>query len=206
MIHAPSVVLPGRSEARRARSTSARLVVTPANLGTGAFARLIRDGALQELSAGVAASQSLAALPHVRAAALAHLVPRRGVLTGLSALWVHGWLSEAPLPAPVTVAAITGVRLSEPVGAHIPWRAVIHDGSITYATSVGAIPVALPEPAVAMALSHDALEQAIPAAWWALTHCHVSTRAIGELLPRRGPTARRASAAWRTVTAAWNEA
>ena len=206
MIHAPSAAATARIRARHAPAISGHLVVTPAVLGVGAFARLVRDGVVRELSTGSAAPHVLAALPLVRAASLAHFVPARGALTGLAALWVHGWRSRHPLCTPITIAAPTGVRLSEPAGALVRWRAVTHDGSLAHSRSLAGVAVADPAAALAMALSHDALADAIPAAWWALRTDSALATQVDKLLPKRGPSARRAASAWRAVTTAATDA
>lgn len=199
MIHAPSSVESPRTARRRPGTPLRALVVTPSLIGVGAYARLIRDDCVRELSTGVAAPPVLACLPHVRAASVAHLVPARGALTGVSALWVHGWAANGPLPAAITVAARPGVRLSEPAGTLAAWRAVTHEGSVEHAEAIGGTAVAHPAGAVATALAHDSLRHAIPAAWWALDALGVRPRDIEALLPRRGPCTRRAWSAWRAV-------
>ncbi len=200
MIHAPTDVAAPHSRRARAECRFPGIIITPALIGVGAYARLVRDGSLQELRAGVAASHTHASLPQIRAASLAPSVPRRGALTGASALWVHGWRAAEPMPVPVTIAARPGVRLSEPVGTTVAWRNVTHEASVTSASMIAGVVVARPSAAVAMALSHDALDHALPASWWALHAGRATALDVEMLLPRKGPATRRAWSAWRALT------
>lgn len=200
MIHAPTAVAAPHSRRARAECRLPGIVVTPALIGVGAYARLVRDSSLQELCAGVAASHTLASLPQIRASSLAPSVPRRGALTGVSALWVHGWRAAEPMPVPVTIAGRPGVRLSEPVGTTVTWRSVTHDASVTSASMIAGVAVARPSAAIAMALSHDTLDHALPASWWALEVERAAAPDVEMLLPRKGPASRRAWSAWRALT------
>ena len=181
-------------------------VVSRDAVGAVAFSRLIREGVIHEVIGAWALPCDVASTPAARRHLIAPLIPAHAWVTGLAALWVHGWRSRHPLCTPITIAAPTGVRLSEPAGALVRWRAVTHDGSLAHSRSLAGVVVADPAAALAMALSHDALADAIPAAWWALrTHSALATQ-VDKLLPRRGPSARRAASAWRAVTTAATDA
>ncbi|MGW6005856.1 hypothetical protein ACWFNS_17315 [Oerskovia enterophila] len=85
-------------------------LVRPAHVGGAvAFADLVRSGALVQVRGDVAVRPTTSLTPAVRAASLAHLVPERTVVGGLSAAWVHGGT-----PAPTTVEVI------HPLGVHRP--------------------------------------------------------------------------------------
>ncbi|KZM35361.1 hypothetical protein [Oerskovia enterophila] len=85
-------------------------LVRPAHVGGAvAFADLVRSGALVRVRGDVAVRPTTQLTPVVRAASLAHLVPERTVIGGLSAAWVHGGT-----PAPSTVEVI------HPLGVHRP--------------------------------------------------------------------------------------
>ena len=199
MVHAPSPAPHARSVRRRAPASLTGFIITPALVGVGAYARLVRDGSLRELSTGVAGPHALGTVPYVRALSVAHLVPARGALTGVAALWVHGWAADGPIPVGITIAAQPGVRLSEPAGTLVAWRAITHEGSVSSSESIAGTAVAHPAAAVATALGHDPLHHAIPAAWWALDVLRVLPHDLERLLPRKGPATRRAWSAWRAI-------
>ncbi|WP_062464566.1 hypothetical protein [Demequina soli] len=66
-------------------------------VGRLAYARLARDHAIAPLTPGTARPIDVPDSPGLRALAAAPRVPGHVVLTGLAALWVHGWLTAPPL-------------------------------------------------------------------------------------------------------------
>ena len=85
------------------------ILVTPADVGRPQFARLLRDGIVAPLAAGVARPLDVPSSPGLRALACAH-VPRHTVLTGLAALWVYGRWARADGSAPQAPWHVVGVR------------------------------------------------------------------------------------------------
>lgn len=67
----------------------AMLLATAPTLGRHGYERALREGHLRQLLPGVAAPIDLPLTPGIRALAVAHLMPRRGVVTGLAGLWIH---------------------------------------------------------------------------------------------------------------------
>lgn len=172
---------------------------TPGRLGVGAFARLIRDGALSEVGVGVAVPPSMAGSRTVRAACMAGLVPTGGTLTGLGALWVHGWRADEVARWPITVATTRGLHLSEPDATYVPWRCVTHNASVTHSLVFDGVRVSDAHAAIAMSLCHDPLELAIPAAWFALDTGLTRPEHVDAVMPRRGPHAPRGKSAWHAL-------
>jgi len=181
-----------------------RLATTPERLGPGAYARAIREGLLSRLTDTVAVPPQYAHFADVRAAALAPSVPRSGALTGVGALWVHGWSGSDGVLWPITVASGRGNRLSAPPHAMRPWMAITDTRGTEQAQRIGGIRVCAPEAAVVAALCREPLRWAFPAAWWALAHQLAQTDDIharfahGSRLPARGRDA------WQALLGAWN--
>ncbi|GIG29154.1 type IV toxin-antitoxin system AbiEi family antitoxin [Cellulomonas marina] len=73
--------------------------------GRAALATLVRSGALVVVRDEVTAAPAVAHLPVVRARAVAHLVPPRGVVGRASAAWVH---AGGPAAVPLEVLVPTG--------------------------------------------------------------------------------------------------
>ncbi|WP_062520575.1 hypothetical protein [Demequina silvatica] len=72
------------------------ILVPPSDVGPAAYARLLRDRALMRVLPGVARPADIPDSPGLRALAAADRVPTHVVLTGLAALWAHGWRDDAP--------------------------------------------------------------------------------------------------------------
>lgn len=144
------------------------MLISPADVGTAAWSRLLGDGMIQPLARGCALPSDLSPEPALRAAAVAWLVPARTAVTGLCALWVHGAL-DGPRPMPFTVAAQRGRHPDAPVG--VPASAwTWHTDGIAWAaaTRIAGVNVASPAHAIATALRVDDLASALPAAARAL--------------------------------------
>lgn len=92
------------------------------DVGPAAWFGLLRDGVVRIVWGEVAIAADLADTPDLRAAALAPLVPARGVLGRRTAAWVHtGW---AP-PTRVEVLVPTGGRRTDPHPERIAAEAVL---------------------------------------------------------------------------------
>ncbi|WP_309134228.1 hypothetical protein [Cellulomonas sp.] len=86
-------------------------VVHRADLGPLAWAGMLADGALVPLRGDVARTTGTAETPAVRAAAVARLVPPRGVVGRTAAVWVH---TGGPPPRRVDVLVASGARRPDP--------------------------------------------------------------------------------------------
>ncbi|GEL93658.1 hypothetical protein CCO02nite_03160 [Cellulomonas composti] len=86
-------------------------LVSRSGVGGPAWSGMVRDGALTPLWGGTAIRGDAEAGPTDRAHAIAHLLPRRGVVGRASAVWVH-----AGGPPPVRVDVLL------PVGSRRPYE------------------------------------------------------------------------------------
>ena len=81
------------------------------DVGPAAWFALLRDGVVRVIWGDLAIAADLSDTPELRAAALAPLVPARGVLSRRSAVWVHtGCLP----PERVEVLVAAGARRADP--------------------------------------------------------------------------------------------
>lgn len=71
------------------------LLVTTDTVGAAAYARMVREGVIAPVLAGVAIPRDIALTPALRHHALAAVVPQDAQATALAALWAHGC---APVP------------------------------------------------------------------------------------------------------------
>lgn len=181
------------------------MLIDRAAVGTGAYARMVRDGVVVPLDRHCGHPADIAPSPVVRAAALAHAVTTHGALSGLAALWVYGWRAGWPPPGEIEVAVARGSH-PDPPCAFAPgvWRFVTETNARRSARSVGQVRVVSPAHATAAALMRAPLEAAIPAAAWALSQRLVSRESVRSAIASgpRGPAARRGQAAWEAVSAA----
>ncbi|WP_062311651.1 hypothetical protein [Demequina rhizosphaerae] len=67
------------------------------DVGRPAFARLSRQRIVAPHGPGAARPRDVPDSPGLRALAAAPRVPSHVVLTGIAALWVHGWVDDAPV-------------------------------------------------------------------------------------------------------------
>ncbi|WP_062466446.1 hypothetical protein [Demequina maris] len=67
------------------------------DVGRPAFARLVRQRIVAPHGPGAARPLDVPDSPGLRALATAPRVPSHVVLTGTAALWVHGWVDDAPV-------------------------------------------------------------------------------------------------------------
>lgn len=99
----------------RPATGTAAVLVRRADVPSLAWAGMLRDGALRPLWDGVAVRADAVVTPSLRLAALADLVPARGVVGRAAAAWVHAGGSP---PQKVDVLVRPGGRRTDP---H-PWR------------------------------------------------------------------------------------
>ena len=178
------------------------LLIEPAAVGPGAYARMVRDGLVTPLSARWGHAADVPPSAPLRSAVLAHAVTTHGALSGLAALWVYGWRGDFAPPRETEVAVARGSHPDPPVT--VPpgtWRFVTETRARGSARLVGSVRVVAPPHAVAAALMRSPLGTAIPAAMWALTHRMVTEEAVRAALAsgRRGAAARRGLAAWEAI-------
>ena len=178
------------------------LVVTPGYVGSVAYARLMRDQMVEPLTAGTALPRDVKAYHSLRAQALEWAVPRRGVLNGLAALWVHGCV-PGPAPVHVEVAVPRGVNPDPPAhtGSH-QWSIVTEPVAVLSALGVGGVLVASPATACVAALRRDDHTLTIPAIFSAIQRglCNASdVAAVVRTHSRRGRGYDRMMSAWREI-------
>ncbi|MDN4474516.1 hypothetical protein QQX09_01450 [Demequina sp. SYSU T00192] len=73
------------------------ILLRAADVGRPAFARLARQRIVAPHGPGVARPLDVPDSPGLRALAASPRVPAHVVLTGTAALWVHGWVDDAPV-------------------------------------------------------------------------------------------------------------
>ena len=144
------------------------LLVTPAHVGAAAWHRLVRDAALiplSEDSALPAGDVDLTATSGqaLRAASLEWALPRRAVLTGLSALWVRGYV-PGPVAWRVDVAVPRGCHPDPPAGSTMrSWEWHSDSAACAASTRMGPVPIAMSAHASVVALRRSNHALAIPA-------------------------------------------
>lgn len=147
----------------RMRKAPRMLVLSPDDVGAAAYRRLALDRLIAPLAPGRALPCDLTVSAPLRAAAVSRLVPARAALTGLSALWLHGFV-DGLCPLPLRVAVPRGAHPDPPPGASSLAWAWHTDGqgwdSASDASGVAAVSFAH---AAATALRLDDLAVALPA-------------------------------------------
>ncbi len=153
----------------------------PDDVGPLAYARLLRDGALAVAIRGTARPRDIPDSPGLRAIVAAPRVPAHTVLTGLAALWTHGWL-----PAPPSTWHAVGARgLYRPAGCLVE----LHSGrTATHAVRIGPLRVAAPARACLDALRWEPPEPALRAVGAGLASGRIRTRTLLVELEREAPT------------------
>ena len=181
------------------------VLVLASDVGQLAWSRMIRDGVVAPLSRGSGHAADAERSSALRAASLASVVPRRATITGLAALWVHGWEGDAAAPLALEIAVPRGCHPGTPRGADAAhWSFVTDQATCRTAIVVGGVLVADAPHAAASALARAPLAQAIAASVWALslalidpTTGHAAIRDCA-----RGAASNRAHSAWNAACAA----
>lgn len=110
--HAPvTPAVPAALARLRPRPVRLPTVVHRADVGALAWAGMLADEVLVPLGRASARPAATPETPEVRAAALAPLVPARGALGRLSAVWVH---AGGPAPRRADVLVASGARRPDP--------------------------------------------------------------------------------------------
>lgn len=183
------------------------LAIQPETFGPGAYARAVRDGTAREITAGLAIPSDVARDRTARISLLAGLVPRDAALTGLAALWVHGWPATEPLTWPVTVAVRRGARPDAPLHSPFARRIVTDSRGIASARAhVTGVLVCLPDVALAVALTREPLEWGLRAGAWALRSGTASERGVSMALARCRVARQRGLSAWDALREALSRA
>lgn len=181
------------------------VLIQASDVGRGAWWRLTHDGAIVPLTAHRGHAADIERSPALRAASLAKSVPRRAVMSGLAALWVHGWRAPGPSPQAIEVAVPRGCHPGAPPDiAAGTWSFVTDQAATRQATLIGGVAIASPEHAVASALARAPLSVALDAAWWALTVALVEPTAVRTAMRANasGTERSRATSAWNALCAA----
>lgn len=136
------------------------LLVTADTVGAAAYARMLREGVIAPVLAGVALPRDIVLTPALRRHALAAMVPQHAQATALAALWAHGC---APVPEVIDLRCLT--RESAPAPLPGPLR-IVH---VVQGRQDGAVaPVADVAQASSDALRWSPLTLAVPAVLCAL--------------------------------------
>lgn len=180
------------------------LVITPDHVGTVAYARLVRDHAVQPLTTVAALPSDINTHAELKARALAWAVPRRGVVSGTAALWVHGCVPGA-LPRSIEIAVPRGANPDGPPHTlGYQWSVVTDPVAILAAKSLGGVGVTSPAAACVAALRRDDHTLAIPATFEAISRRLCTARHIDAIVgshSRRGRGYDRMMSAWREMRA-----
>lgn len=180
------------------------LVVTPADVGAIAFDRLIRDKALRPLTPIAALPTDVPCSAVLRAQSMAWAVPRRSVVNGLAALWVHGSLS-GEAPTSIEVAVPRGANPDAPGERYgYGWSMVTEPIAVATAQSIGSVGVAAPAVACVAALRRADHGPAIRAVITSLRQRLCSVTDIDAVIrahTRRGRGYDRMLSAWREIRA-----
>lgn len=182
------------------------LVVTPDDVGAAAFGRLIRDKALRPLTPLAALPADIPGSALLRAEAMEWAVPRRGVVSGLAALWVHGSLpGEAPLS--IEVAVPRGANPDGPRERYgYTWSIVTEPMAVETALWIGSVRVAGPAAACVAALRRADHRTAIRAVMTALRQGLCTVADIDMVIrahTRRGRGYERMLSAWQEIRACY---
>jgi len=181
------------------------VLVYASDVGTGAWSRMVRDGAIVPLTRSSGHAADVDRTPALRAASLASVVPQRAVLTGLAALWVHGWEAGSAAPLLLEVAVPRGCHPGVPPSTDPHrWSFVTDQATCRTATVVGGVRVADASHAVAAALARGPLASAIAAAFCALATQLLDAGAVDSAMTdsAHGDAGKRARSAWNAVCAA----
>jgi len=160
---------------------------------------MIRDGVVESLTPGTGHAADEGRSPALRAASLALAVPRRAALTGLAALWVHGWEGGSAAPPLLEVAVRRGCHPGAPKGTDsLDWAFVTDQATCRSATVVGGVLVADATHAAAAALARGSLAPAIGALLWAVTQALIDPKMFEATLLEStfGGNQLRARSAW----------
>lgn len=169
-------------------------------VGTVAYGRLQRDGAIRTLIPGLALPADVPDSPALRRHVLRRCIPHGCQVSALGALWVHGL---APSP--------TSLDIRVPKGRHVRnWRETMpltyHAVGVQSGESLSAGFVALAT-AIADALAWSPLELAVPAATRALIERDQPARhELADAVAAQVRTSERAATAWTTVHGALSAA
>ncbi len=166
------------------------ILVDDAHVGRGAYARMVADRVVVPLGARRARPADVPSSLSLRALSLAHVVPTRAALSGLAALWVHGWAPGTTAPRHVEVVVTRGAHPDAPPSSDaLGWRLVTDTVAWQRAVPAGGIRVAAADDAAAAALLRAPLALALPAAAWALREAGASVPGIDAALERAGRAA-----------------
>jgi len=181
------------------------VLILASDVGRPAWTRMIRDGVVAPLAPGSGHAADVHRSPTLRAASFASVVPQRAVLTGLAALWVHGWGGDSASPPLLEVAVPRGCHPGVPPNADPHrWSFVTDQATCQSATVVGGVRVADASHAAAAALARGPLASAIAAALWALTAQLLDADAVEATIRdcSHGAAGKRAHSAWNAACAA----
>ncbi len=153
----------------------------PDDVGPLSHARLVRDGALVAVERGTARAPDIPDSRGVRALAAVARVPAHTVLTGLAALWVHGWV---PSP-PATWHAVGARGLYRPAGCLVE----LHSGrTAALAARIGRLSVAEPARSCLDALRWEPADPALRVVGASLATGRLSAPALAAELAREART------------------
>jgi hypothetical protein len=156
------------------------LVMHRERVGHVAFARLCRERLVHDSLGGVALPADIAATPGLRRYLVTPFVPGHAWLTGLAALWVHGF---ANAPDRLDLATRRGAHRTEPVAGSPPLA--FHAGWLAGLPTAAAAPkVATVARACLDALALSPASSALPATASALRAGATTISELRELLSR----------------------
>lgn len=180
------------------------LVLTAHDVGPVAYARLVRDRAVQPLTTLMALPADVGINATLKAQSLSWAVPKRGVISGLAALWIHGCV-PGTAPRHIEIAVPRGAHPDPPSDEFgYVWAAVTEPVAVLASSAWGGIGVTSPAAASVAALRRDDHTDAIPAVCAAISRrlCTVSEiETVVGSHSRRGRGYDRMYSAWRELRA-----
>lgn len=156
------------------------LIVRESELGTVAYARLLREGLVHEVLGPVALPRDVTPTPALRWLLAAPYVPPHTWATGLAGLWLRGL---APPPHVIHLAGMRGVHKVVPPA---PTPPVEYHSGPKIGLPVGTWRVADVSRACVDALVYESSHAAVPAAARALRLRRTTPRALQQAAARVG--------------------
>ena len=181
------------------------VLVRKEDVGHAALSRMARDDVVSLLIDGVAVAPDLRQSSAARALALQPMVPRRGAVSGLAALWVCGVTADSLAPTRIVIAVPRGSHPDAP--PHTPpsrWAFYTHHEACLRAVSFSGIRVVPVAFAVTCALKRAPLALAFAATVAAVRGGSVTIAQISEAVSREkdGAGAPRLRSAWEAAQGA----
>jgi len=179
------------------------LVVREADVGTVAYARLMREGLVHEVLGPVALPRDVTSTPALRWLLAAPYVPPHTWATGLAALWLRGL---APPPQTINLVGLRGLHKVIPPASTPP---VAYHSGPRVGLPAGAWRVADVSRACVDALFYESAQSAIPVVARALRLRRTTPRSLQHVSRRVGTRTQhhaRVTALVDAVVAAHNDA